>query len=644
VYLFKETRNNNDNRLQCNFTGKNDNLTFNLSYLCTVVHPLIILRLLEHRLFTPLLRKTQKSISIAKTPSKSVVIESLFSSKLSTSSSFPNNTNIINGNITNGNLPAQKSNSNYYVKKHDKRKSSEGNALSIGGHKASMFMECGAPKKIKIYSEMATIPSIHSSLDNLTTNENETENHLSSKQQLPTPTSTTSCSLLINDDLNFKKSFSNYGVNNSNNFQKSRYSSESLSGGFGQKANQVTNKNDSNEIGDINEFSRSKSTGPAIPPKSNILDFGKKILKRVNSGNNRSSYVVDRNKKKIVNIDKKLTIDQSLASSADNVYYKDDINDFAKELINLPTFIMPNEHQRQFNKSFIAIDGFLENKPDYSIKKINNPKIIIDSSFEDGLDNISQKTHLLIPKLERFSKSLNCLCDNKKCNGHNDSNNRKQSKLCKTSNSNIFQDSSINGYLKKFKKFRFRSKSVANVNNSNKSDNKQTKIRASCDRNEIKPKPDYSNKTKVMRPQNLNLNEIDRNKLKIINSSSRADSRSRTPDSNTNSNSNSFTFLPTPKVGSSNLSFQFQFDENAGLNNQGNNSKRIVHFSPTPSGNTPEKELQQPQLENSFQQNENQIIDTFKDLKHKPGSEVLVLISLWIKRAPNDFLGITGKN
>ena len=601
---------------------------FNLSYLCTVVHPLIILRLLEHRLFTPLLRKTQKSISTAKTPSKSVVIESLFSTKLSTSSSFPNNTNIINGNIITCNS-TQKSNPNYNIKKHDKRKSSEGNALSLVGHKTSVLTDSAAPKKIKIYSEMATIPSIHSSLDNLATKASESENQSSFKQP-PTPTSTNSNSLLINDDSTFKKSISNYGVynnnnnnNNSSNFQKSRFSSGSLSGGFGQKVTLSSSINNKSDLNEDNESSRSKSTGPPTQPKSNLFYFGKKILKRVNSGS-RSNYSTDRNnKKKIVNIEKKLTLDQSLAASVDNVYFKDDINDFAKELINLPTFTMPNEQQQQQS-----------NKIDTSKKTMNNPKIIIDSSFEDGLDSISDKTRLFVPKLERASKSLSCLCDNKKFNSLNDTSSRKhQSKLCKTSTSNIFQESSINGYLKKFKNFRIRSKSVANVNNLNK----PTKSRTSCDRNEsvnIKPKTEYdNNQKKVNRPQKLNLNEIDRNKLKIINSKS--DSRSRTSDSNTNSNSNSFTFLPTPKAGSPSLSFQFQFDENVSSNNQvNNNGKRIVHFSPTQLENATEKQ----QLENT-QQNENQVLETFKDMKHKPGSEVLVLISLWIKRAPNDFLG-----
>jgi hypothetical protein len=43
---------------KCDTHSSNDNLTYNMSYLASVVHPLIIIRLLEHRLFTPLLKKT----------------------------------------------------------------------------------------------------------------------------------------------------------------------------------------------------------------------------------------------------------------------------------------------------------------------------------------------------------------------------------------------------------------------------------------------------------------------------------------------------------------------------------------------------------------------------------------------------------
>ena len=37
--------------------NSSDNLLYNLSYLSSVIHPVIILRLLEHRIFTPLFKK-----------------------------------------------------------------------------------------------------------------------------------------------------------------------------------------------------------------------------------------------------------------------------------------------------------------------------------------------------------------------------------------------------------------------------------------------------------------------------------------------------------------------------------------------------------------------------------------------------------
>jgi hypothetical protein len=42
--------------------SNNDNLLYNLSYLSSVIHPVIILRLLEHRLFTPLFKKKSATI------------------------------------------------------------------------------------------------------------------------------------------------------------------------------------------------------------------------------------------------------------------------------------------------------------------------------------------------------------------------------------------------------------------------------------------------------------------------------------------------------------------------------------------------------------------------------------------------------
>lgn len=47
-------------KIQFSYNGKYDNLAYNMSYLTTIVHPLIIIRMLEHRLFTPLLKKAVK--------------------------------------------------------------------------------------------------------------------------------------------------------------------------------------------------------------------------------------------------------------------------------------------------------------------------------------------------------------------------------------------------------------------------------------------------------------------------------------------------------------------------------------------------------------------------------------------------------
>ena len=59
--ILKDIKNDNSDKIQFGFNGKStENLAYNMSYLTTIVHPLIIIRLLEHRLFTPLLKKTVK--------------------------------------------------------------------------------------------------------------------------------------------------------------------------------------------------------------------------------------------------------------------------------------------------------------------------------------------------------------------------------------------------------------------------------------------------------------------------------------------------------------------------------------------------------------------------------------------------------
>lgn len=67
-----------------------------MSYLSTIVHPLIIIRLLEHRLFTPLLKKTTNtratpSVSLSMSAACSNAIAPFTSSSPSNSQTIPNN-------------------------------------------------------------------------------------------------------------------------------------------------------------------------------------------------------------------------------------------------------------------------------------------------------------------------------------------------------------------------------------------------------------------------------------------------------------------------------------------------------------------------------------------------------------------------
>ena len=92
--ILKEIKNENSEKIQFSFTGKCDNLTYNMSYLTTIVHPLIIVRLLEHRLFTPLLKKTNSrapannSVSLLGSMGASVSTGSTDAGKSSLSSSL----------------------------------------------------------------------------------------------------------------------------------------------------------------------------------------------------------------------------------------------------------------------------------------------------------------------------------------------------------------------------------------------------------------------------------------------------------------------------------------------------------------------------------------------------------------------------
>jgi hypothetical protein len=95
LFWFKEIKNPNSTIVQFGFNNKNDNLMYNLSYLCSIVHPLIILRLLEHRLFTPLSRKKTESTTTVPTTSFN---NGNSKSKINGSSSFPINYDLLINN------------------------------------------------------------------------------------------------------------------------------------------------------------------------------------------------------------------------------------------------------------------------------------------------------------------------------------------------------------------------------------------------------------------------------------------------------------------------------------------------------------------------------------------------------------------
>ncbi|RMZ95519.1 1-phosphatidylinositol 4-5-bisphosphate phosphodiesterase epsilon-1 [Brachionus plicatilis] len=89
--ILKEIKNDQMDKIKFDLNENCDHLYYNMSYLCTLVHPLIIIRLLEHRLFTPLLKKSN-----SRKPSSFSLLANLKS--IPTSTSFPSNNKLADSN------------------------------------------------------------------------------------------------------------------------------------------------------------------------------------------------------------------------------------------------------------------------------------------------------------------------------------------------------------------------------------------------------------------------------------------------------------------------------------------------------------------------------------------------------------------
>jgi hypothetical protein len=311
-----------------------------------------------------------------------------------------------------------------------------------------------------------------------------------------------------------------------------------------------------------------------------LLDLGKKILKRVNSGNQNSFAAQRKQRRAAQTTNETIMLDPSLTISLDKIYVKNsnDIKEFEKELINLPEFTIPSESVHV---------------PVASSTQKFNPMIVIDNTLENNF-----------VKLERNSHSLSCLYDLEE--SENDVVYKKKKKLLKRSklsDENLLNPSHNRheGYFRKLKNVKNRSKSAVYVNKNDKNPQQQQQQQTN-DHLKSNYVPTFSKQT---RPQKLYLGECDRNKLGI----SKLDLSSSKSIESTNSSSISYGHIPSPKVSSPNSSV-YQFDDQTTTTTT---TKKAVHFTP----------------ESITQENNN----------NKPGSEVLILISMWIKNSPNDFLG-----
>lgn len=818
--------------------------------MCTVVHPLIVLRLLEHRLFTPLLRKTNKALNTVNTTKQA--INNPITKKISSSSSFPVNNNCCNVNLnsTTSNSTQQSTivtdnsdktssllnnNNSLLSKKLSLRKSSEGNAPIIFNPKTNWMTKYNniqskdnslfSHKFLKridynlntiesstntintqsnvgssnCFNELShTSPTI--SIGNLQSNEITTDLIKKSASVVPTATSgrTTPSSAAATaattpvsekDILFFKKSMSNYTVNTNEyktaNSNKKRISTGSiatnsistqLNTNSLSPASSITfNNTNNNNVDVIQSECYSETTDGAnsvtTPPKrykipsssTNIFDFGKKILKRVNSGN-QGSYLKNRGAKNSNTINKIRQVNPVLATSLNNLnlihsnyndntavnnkegennkenFISNDIKEFEKKLINLPTFTLSNE-QAASNLMPISssVQLFVLNNNENNDKQqsqivVNStddkqnvhkqqhepkfslyPKIVIDSDNTGGnnhttactIDEINDKNY---SKFKRNSHSLNCLfellnnndysVDSKQSQINENNNNfvygdqilnkkhltNKTLKLIKLSIENLLSTSNNSDYhhhatseqqkqvnqksylqrLKKsFKNYRStsQSKSTSNMdtnkkqqssqqqhsrlNNNNSSSNSSNSgnnsdrgrsnspyLNQNSKSNQLISESDVVNNTAII--GNINpVNSPTSNTLVIANSKYDVMSLQSMESSNSTL---SFGLLVSQKLCSPLSSCQFdeQINKQKVHLNQHNTELDVLNERKFSDSSVMAVEGLERKDEICL---DKQVISSLNDMNHKPGSEVLALISMWIKNAPNDFLG-----
>lgn len=248
-------------KIQFSFSGKCENLTYNMSYLTTIVHPLIIIRLLEHRLFTPLLKKTNSraatsvSFSVMGAANPQPVRAPLSHSICVNPSANSNNIGSI-AVITNMNS------------------NSQSHLASLSNKKSPMSASTSFPN------------------NNLVSIANEAQTAQSSNQQPDEYESKDKMNNKMNDDVevNYDDTKSEHNRKNSqiSLFKSSNYDKINDSIGFQDNLDNTTdNQKDANSLNINGQSPNSKTTY--------LKGLSKKILKRVNSKSKKNARKYSKN-------------------------------------------------------------------------------------------------------------------------------------------------------------------------------------------------------------------------------------------------------------------------------------------------------------------------------------------------------------
>ncbi len=362
--ILKEIKKDNGSeKIKFNFvSGACENFSYNMSYLSTIVHPLIIIRLLEHRLFTPLLKKTNSRAPV--TPNQQITSVNL--SKIS-STNIDNDINYLKVN----NDINQNKTSNESV------------------HSSSIEQTNNESSNIK--NNFNNDPNELFSIVPLQNNENVVTIAASNNNK---PIGSTSYLKDLSEKL-----LKRVNINNqSTKFKKSFKSKNKPSGDHDDlNANQdivlhpkgyrnsLASIYDHNALS-INENSiaipeiSSATTGHIVG--SSYYHYGSPLDIKFNSVEPSIQFLKD----SVVNND-------SCSVNGNNYYLKMDLKEFEKKLINLPTFTISDENETAAaflpnavsNLSLFVKDEEQNNKSSILIENIqkitekNSPKIHVKS-------------------------------------------------------------------------------------------------------------------------------------------------------------------------------------------------------------------------------------------------------------------------